>query len=252
MKRLFVIALLIVTTAAFAQEHKELDAAAAKQLRSKVFEIHNRDPRQIADTIRLLGSGVSGTGINVNPELKTLTVRDFPENIATMDEAIKRLDQPAPATPDIEFKISVLIGSKSPFASASVPDDLEPVVKQLQSALRYAHYGLMTTAIQRTKPGDLVEGSGVAEATLLGLTPSQDRPVMYSYRMRRIAVNDSSIDMEKFEFSMRVPIAVKTGEVQYQSVGFDTPVTLRNGEKVVIGTTSMGDKALIVVVTATK
>src|SRR5690349_2746287 len=251
MKRLFVIALLLVTTAAFAQEKKELDAATAKQFKSKVFEVKYRDPRQIADTIRLLGSGIGGTAVTVNTELKTLTVRDFPENIATMEEAIKRLDQPAPPEPDITFKTSVLIGSKSPLTAASIPDDLEPVVKQLQTALRYAHYGLMTTTIQRTKPGDLVEGSGVAEATLLGLTPSQDRPIMYSYRMRRITANDSSVDLEKFEFSMRVPIAVKAGEVQYQSVGFDTPVTLRDKEKVVIGTTSMGDKALIVVVTAT-
>ena len=252
MKRLFVIALLLVTTAAFGQEKKELDVATAKQFRSKVFEIHNRDPRQIGDVVRLLGSGLTGAGININTDMKTLTVRDFPENIATIEEAIKRLDQPAPATPDIEFKISVLIGSKSPLTAASIPDDLEPVVKQLQSTLRYAHYGLMTTAIQRTKPGDIVEGSGVAEATLLGMTPNQDRPVLYSYTMRRITVNDAAIDLEKFAFNMRVPIAVKTGEVQYQNVGFETPVSLRDKEKVVIGTTSMGDKALIVVVTATK
>ena len=252
MKRLFVIALLLVTTAALAQEKKELDTAIAKQFKSKFFEVKYRDPRQIADTIRLLGSGIAGTAVTVNTELKTLTVRDFPENIATMEEAIKRLDQPAPPEPDITFKISVLIGSKSPLTAASIPDDLEPVVKQLQSALRYAHYGLMTTAIQRTKPGDIVEGSGVAEATLLGMTPNQERPIMYSYNMRRITVNESSVDMEKFAFSMRVPISVKTGEVQYQNVGFDTPVSLRNGEKVVIGTTSMGDKALIVVVTATR
>ena len=49
-----------------------------------------------------------------------------------------------------------------------------------------------------------------------------------------------------------MPIAVKTGEIQYQNVGFETPVSLRDKEKVVIGTTTMGDKALIVVVTATK
>jgi hypothetical protein len=246
MKRLFVIALLAITTAAFAQENKT-------DLRSKVFEIHNRDPRQIADAVRLLGSGVGNTGINVNTELKTLTVRDFPENIATIEEAIKRLDQPAPPTPDIEFKISVLIGSKSALNAASIPEELEPVVKQLQSTLRYAHYGLMTAAVQRTKPGDGIDGSGVAEPTLLGMTPNQERPVFYSYTMRRITASDASVDIEKFQFGMRVPVVVKgSGDVQYQNVGFETPVSLRNNEKVVIGTTTMGDKALIVVVTATK
>jgi len=51
---------------------------------------------------------------------------------------------------------------------------------------------------------------------------------------------------------MRVPISVGgTQPTQYQSVGFETPVSIHQNEKVVIGTTTMGDKALIVVVTAT-
>jgi hypothetical protein len=246
MKRLF-IALMLIATAAVAQENKP------PELRSKVFEIHNRDPRQIADAVRLLGSGIGNTGINVNTELKTLTVRDYPENIATIEEAIKRLDQPAPVTPDIEFKIAVLIGSKSALNAPGIPEELEPVVKQLQSTLRYAHYGLMTATVQRTKPGDGIDGSGVAEPTLLGMTPNQERPIFYTYTMRHITASDARVDIDKFVFNMRVPVVVKAGgEATYQNVGFETPVSLRDKEKVVIGTTTMGDKALIVVVTATK
>ena len=51
---------------------------------------------------------------------------------------------------------------------------------------------------------------------------------------------------------MRVPITVGgTIGTQYQPVGFETQVSIHQNEKVVIGTTTMGDKALIVVVTAT-
>ena len=51
---------------------------------------------------------------------------------------------------------------------------------------------------------------------------------------------------------MRVPINVGGATpIQYQSLGFETPVSIHQNEKVVIGTTTMGDKALIVVVTAT-
>jgi hypothetical protein len=57
---------------------------------------------------------------------------------------------------------------------------------------------------------------------------------------------------ENFDFSMRIPVNVGGDKpVQYQNVGFDRPVSVRQNEKVVIGTTTMGDKALIVVVTAT-
>src|SRR5205809_2697435 len=209
MKRM-IVALLLVATAAFAQEKKapaEPEYNSVREFKNKVFEIKNRDPRDVAQSVKLLGSGFKGADLNVNTELKTITVRDFPENIAAIEEAIKRLDHAAAPTPDIEFKISVLIASKSPLKDmASIPDDLEPIVKQLQSTLRYSHYGLMTANVQRTKPGNNLRGSGVAEPTLLGMTPNQERPVFYDYNMNQIASTDSGVDIERFSFSMRVPV----------------------------------------------
>jgi hypothetical protein len=109
--------------------------------------------------------------------------------------------------------------------------------------------------VQRTKPGNGITGSGVAEPTLLGMTVREGQPIPYNYRLRRITAASGerpSIDIESFDFSMRVPINVGgANSIQYQSLGFETPVSIRQNEKVVIGTTTMGDKALIVVVTAT-
>ncbi len=127
------------------------------------------------------------------------------------------------------------------------------MVKQLQSTLRYAHYGLMTAAVQRTKAGENITGSGVAEPTLLGMTANEERPIFYTYRSRdvRFVTGDRpSVELSNFAFSMRVPVSIGTS-VQYESVGFETSVSLRDKEKVVIGTTTMRDKALIVVLTAT-
>ncbi len=257
MKRFtIIIATLLIATSALAQEKKADDYNTVREFRSKVFEVHNRDAREIASSIKLLGSGFKGADLNVNNEMHTITVRDFPENIAAIEGAIARLDHPIADAPDIEMKISVLIGSKTPLAGApSVPEELAPVVKQLESTLRYAHYGLMTAMVQRTKPGNGLEGSGVAEATLLGMTVKEGLPIMYNYRLRRITATGGerpSIDIESFNFSMRVPISVGGAQpTQYQSIGFETPVSVRQNEKVVIGTTTMGEKALIVVVTAT-
>ena len=259
MKRItIIIAALLIAGSALAQEKAPAPADeynTVREYRSKVFEVHNRDAREIASSVKLLGSGFKGSALSVNNEMHTITVRDFPENIASIEGAIARLDQPIANAPDIEMKISVLIGSKTPLAGApSVPDELAPVVKQLESTLRYAHYGLMTATVQRTKPGNGLNGSGVAEPTLLGMTVKEGQPILYSYRLRRITATGGerpSIDIDNFEFSMRVPISVGGATpTQYQSVGFETPVSIRQNEKVVIGTTTMGDKALIVVVTA--
>jgi len=257
MKRLTLfIAALFVAAASMAQDKPAADDYnTVREFRSKVFEVHNRDAREVASSVKLMGSGFKGSGLSVNNELHTITVRDFPENLASIEAAITRLDQPITDAPDIEMKISVLIGSKTPLPGAgTIPDELAPVVKQLESTLRYAHYGLMTATVQRTKPGNGLTGSGVAEPTLLGMTAKEGQPILYNYRLRRIVATGGerpSIDIESFDFSMRVPINVGgANPIQYQSVGFETPVSIRQNEKVVIGTTTMGEKALIVVVTA--
>lgn len=245
MKRLIFVAaaLFLAATAALGQEKTDF--------RTKIFEVHNRSPHDIYAAVRTLGSGSKGSDIDVNAGLRTITVRDFPENIAAIGEAIDRLDRPVLET-GIDIKIAILIGSKVPMPGASVPDDLAPVVKQLQSTLRYSHFGLMADNVHRTTSGGGMEGSGIAEPTLLGITP-EGKPIFYSYKLRNITVSTSgdrpTVSAETFAFSMRVPVTIGGG-TQYQNVGFETPVTIRQNEKVVIGTTTLGEKALIVVVTA--
>lgn len=251
MKRIAILfAATLISATALAQEKKaEPQYNEVREFRNRIFEVHNRSPRDIYSAIRMLGSGFKGSAIDFNEDLHTITVRDFPENIAEIEQAIQRLDRPAAAVPDVELKVSVLIASKTPLPSASIPEDLAPVVKQLQSTLRYSHYGLMTANVHRTKPGQGIEGSGVAEPTLLGMTAQEGKPIFYSYHLRRVTVHDSSVGVENFNFSMRIPLNL-SGGTQYQSVGFETPVSVHQNEKVVIGTTTMGEKALIVVLTA--
>jgi hypothetical protein len=251
MKRIITTLLvLLFATSMAAQEKKEDDYNTIREFKNRVFTVQYRDPRDLFGTIKLLGSGFKGAGMSVSPDMKTITVRDFPENVAAIDDAIKRLDQPVAPEPDVELRLSVLIGSKTPLTAPAVPDDLSAVVKQLQATLKYPHYALMTAGIQRTKTGKGVEGSGVAEPTLLGMKAEDNRPIFYSYKLTSMTVGTGSIEVGNFQFSMRIPINVGSS-IQYQSVGFETPVSLKPNEKVVIGTTTMGDKALIVVVTAT-
>jgi len=258
MKRLLVIlTLILATTTALAQDDKKEKTEefnTVREFKNRVFEVQYRSASELYSTIALLGSGFKGSAMSPNFQMRTITVRDFPENIAAIEEALKRLDRPIAARPEIEMRIAVLIASKTPLAGNPIPDELAPVVKQLQATLRYAHYGLMTTTVHRTTVGDGLEGSGVADANLLGLTPKEERPILYRYKLRDITsvtnTERPTIEIRHFEFSMNVPINVGTS-IQYQSVGFETPVSVREKEKVVIGTTTMGDKALIVVVTAT-
>jgi type II secretory pathway component GspD/PulD (secretin) len=86
--------------------------------KGKIFDIKNRDPMELINILQPLGSGFKGAIMKSNSEYKTITVRDFPENIAVIEEAIKRLDVPPPPKPtqplrptypDIEVFTYVLI-----------------------------------------------------------------------------------------------------------------------------------------------
>jgi type II secretory pathway component GspD/PulD (secretin) len=70
--------------------------AVTERFKSKVFEVKYRDANSLANVLYHLGSGFKGATVSASTEFKTITVRDFPENLVTIEEAIKRLDVPAP------------------------------------------------------------------------------------------------------------------------------------------------------------
>jgi hypothetical protein len=225
-----------------------------KGFKGRIFDIKHRDPGSLIRAVQPLGSGFRGATMSFNQETRTLSVRDFPENIATIEEALKRLDVPEAPRPDIEFSINVLIGSNGPSSSSEYPQELSDVVQQLKLALKYHSYGLMTAAIHRTKEGrDGVGNTGVAESKLFSVPQPEGSPTFYSYNLNDITLDNSpgamSITIGRLSFNMRIPLNVGS-TIQYENVGFKSPVSLRQGEKVVVGSTTMGDKALIVVISA--
>jgi len=230
------------------------DYVEEKGFKGKIFEIKYRDLSGLLQVIRPLGSGFKGATMSIDREFKTLTVRDFPENIASIEEAIKRLDTPQAPRPDIEFSVHVLIASNSAGGSEDFPAELGDVVKQLKSALKYKSYTLMTSGIHRAKegPGE-VGNSGVAESNVFSSVPTPPNPIFYEYSLNSISIDSGSgaptVQVGSFHFNMRVPLNLGAS-VQYQNVGFRSPVGLRQGEKVVVGSTTMGDKGLVVVVSA--
>lgn len=225
-------------------------------IKNRVFQIKYRDPEGLVNVLRLLASA-AGT-MSYNNEFKTITVRDFPENIATIGEAINRLDTPLPASPSIEFHVHILIATTTAAATTTqFPSELNDVIKQLQNTLSYKNYYVMTSDVLRTKTGGQqgVNNKGVADFKLNTESAARNSPIIYEYKAQPVTINTgeagaSVAQIGTFSFEMRIPIEVNPGQIQYEPVGFRTPVSVREGEKVVVGTTTMQDKAVIVVITA--
>lgn len=242
---------LFFVSALFAQQpaptpRTEPDYVTEKGFKSRVFDIRYRDAASLAQVLRNLGSGFKGATLLSNSEFKTITVRDFPENLATMEEAIKRLDVPAAPRPNIELHMHVLIASNSGSGSSDMPADLRDVLTQLRGTLNYRNYELAASVVQRlTSTERILQGSGTAEVPSGGAgTPNMSMPYEYSIydlSMVQNAVGAPSVQISDFAFS-----AVNDKD----RARIQTALNLRDGEKVVVGTATLRSRALVIVLTA--
>ena len=248
--------ILIFISASFAQQtatpapaKSEPDFVTEKGFKSKVFEVRYRDANNLSSVLRQLGSGFKGASVSANSEFKTITVRDFPENIATMEEAIKRLDIPAAPRPNIELHIHVLVASNTTVAGAApapVPAELKEVLTQLGGTLNYRNYELAATVVQRlTETQRGLQGNGTGDVS--GVNPGERNMAMpYDYVLNSISLVQNPTGaptVQINEFIFRATTDKDRAQVQ-------TALNLRDGEKVVVGTATIRNRALIVVLSA--
>lgn len=218
-----------------------------KSFKSKIFEVKYRDPSSLASAISRLMSGFKGAAISSSSEFRTITVRDFPENLVTIEEAIKRLDTPAVPRPNIELHMHALIASNGPGGGMPVPGEIKDVLEQLRGTLNYKNYELAASVVQRlTETQRGLNGSGTAE--LPSGTPGTGNLSMpYEYFIGAVSLSQDAqglftVQIGDFSFSA-LPDNKERARVQ-------TALNLRDGEKVVVGTATIRNRALVVVLTA--
>ena len=220
--------------------------------KGKVLEVKNRDPRSLVSLLAPLGSGFKGAELKANSEFKTITVRDFPENIATIEEALKRMDVPLPAKaaepprPDVEIYGYVLIASQGDGATSDYPKAIEDVVKQLQSNLAFKNYRLLTSIVQRTRLGGNVTSAGTA------VLADKSVAANYEFLIGRVVSENETGDVSPIVLSNLNLNFSGQNSSEGQNPGsarLNTSLKLKDGEKVVVGTASLKDKALVLVLT---
>ena len=254
-RTLLALALLVLAApAALAQTEapkQEDNYVTQKMFQNRVFDVKNRDPLSLARVLSPLTSGFRGAVVVPNPEFRTISVRDFPENIAVIEEAIRRLDTPEVARPGVEFRVHMLVASNEEAVPNRYPAELSDVVKQLQSTLGYKNFNLIGSQIVRGKEGRGDNSNkGVADLRLTNDTPASKNPVYFSYNLSSVTLDGPRVQVEQFSMSLRMPLWLGGDKIVYEEVGFRNPVTLREGERVVVGTTSVADKNLVVILTA--
>ncbi len=256
-KALLFVLTIILSFSVLAQTNNEPAKEDPLKFQVKLFEVKHKSPNVLANAINALGSGRPNSRIDPNDTLKTITVRDLPENIVAIEVALKRLDVPDPAPVSIQTQIYLISASDEVSESAPFPKELEPVLAQLKATLKYKNYRFENTFLNRVNDGGSVESSGTWQATPSNLSP---KFLTFSMRQVRLATDNQgkeAIRIGKFNFGLRVPVQMTSGSagsIQYQDVGINTELSLSEGGLAVVGTANVGvgDGAMIVVVSAKK
>jgi hypothetical protein len=246
--------LFLAAPAALAQSEaakQEENFVTQKIFQNRVFDVKNRDPQSLARVLAPLTSGFRGAVVSANPEFHTISVR----NITVIEEAIRRLDMPETARPTVEFRVYFLVGSNDETVPGRYPAELNDVVKQLQTSLGYKNFSLMGSQIVRSKEGRGENtNKGVADFKMASDTPANKSPVYYNYLMHAVSLDgapgQARVQVDEFIMDLKVPLWLGGDKLVYETVGFRNPVSLREGERVVAGTTSIADKSVVVILSA--
>jgi hypothetical protein len=195
----------------------------------KVFVVKHVLVSDLARVLSVFPAELSG-----RDNMHVLSVSAAPAVVAAIEETIKRLDVPPPATRSVEVTLYVLECSVSGDAG-SLPQDLQSVFVQLKRTFNYSGCGLARTLFARG-----------TDDSRLAAEFNERAAGTYQLTSNRVEVDTSQPPMVRLR---GLDLANHTGMTRSRLGG---DIEVRDGQKVVLGrlgTTESG-KDEIVVLTA--
>ena len=127
------------------------------------------------------------------------------------------------------------------------------MITQLKNAFTFKEYKMMDVLTLRTRTGSDAETSGILNAG----TP----PKMSQFSIRNVTIgDDGTIRIDRMHAGLRIPYRQPSavgehaapGKAEYVNSGIDQNVDVKEGQKVVVGRSSLEgpEKALFLILTA--
>lgn len=202
----------------------------------RVFVLKYADARHIADVL-----SVFGYGIKADRDMHVVAVSAPADVMTAVEDAVNRLDVPAAAPRDIDLVVYMVAASEQPAVAGGLPPELQPVADELKKIFSYKGYRLLDSIMLRTQPGNRAEARGVIAPP----PPGWDTPYDFSVQPSVVTEDPKGrlIRLDNLRLHLR-PQGKADADIQ-------TEITVREGQKVVVGKSNIGtDQALILVVTA--
>jgi|GEM_PF-855399 len=244
-------------------EQRARAEAEQKTWETRIFEVKYADLNELQRVLLIFQAQM-----NMSSSLRVLSVRAPKEVMPLIADAIKRLDVPQTPAPRTNVELTAYVLSASNEGSGdSIPNSLQPVVKQLRTLFSYKNFRLIDTLVLQGADGRDISSSGVLPESAF---TKAGGPTVYnlwgSLRMRTADGKEPVLRIERFRFNLRV--ALPTGpfsqapaksqedgkpvvqSYNYFDHGIGTDVEVPAGQHVVVGKTTLGDSSLILVLTA--
>jgi hypothetical protein len=217
----------------------------------KIVPITTGDTAQIFSTV---ANVMASMPIKIQIYQNTLVLNGTQESVTAAEQLIKNLMSAAPRERNIEitgYIILASVDSKSNLlpggGAASMPADLDPVLKQFRSLLNYKAFHVLDTIILRGR-----ENSGMSSGGFLAVPGSTGATA--DFRVQRPSVTEDVVHLKDLNLNVRIPTSRVNdkGNVITNDVRISTDADVKAGQKVAIGKASVdanGD-ALILVVSA--
>jgi hypothetical protein len=244
MKRLLLVLTLMALPLAAQDQKKEEPKQPQVQ---KLFVLKYADPNQISNLVKVFTQNVTP-----NAAMHALAVSATPEAMSAIEDAIKRLDVPTAAPQNVELTIYLLVGTQADGAPpTALPKDLDSVLAQLKSAFAYKSYKLGDVLTLRGRTGQHLETSGAGWSAPVG---NLLQPVTTQFTVGALSVGaDGAIRIDGLRMDNRVPVSSGSGNQinSYQSLGLNTDLDIKEGQKVVVGKVGMNpNEAMFLVLMA--
>jgi hypothetical protein len=164
------------------------------------------------------------------PDSPNLVLNGPPELLSIIESAIKKADVPPTAAPNVEVTFYILAGGEGAQGSP-LPEELSGVARQVKGLLGMTALKLVESIQIRSRAGTGGEASGV-------MGKSVGNPSLYQLRFGELSVEGDPggrlLRLSHLKFGGKIA----TGG-SYVETGFSTNVDLRDGQKIVIGKSSL-------------
>jgi len=199
----------------------------------RVFMLKYADARHVADVLR-----VFGYGIQADRDMKVVALSAPAEAMPAIEDAIKRLDVPAAAPKDVDLSVYLVVASEQPSAGSNLPPELDPVAVELKKIFSYKSFRLLDSIMLRTQPGNRAFTNGIVDRVA-------------SYRNYDFSAQPSTVSEDAKGRLIRLDNLGLTLHGSGPDASIRTDITVREGQRVVVGKANLGnDQSLILVVTA--